>query len=190
MGKEDPDLALAQPSAAEPKAQRRLLEEDSDGRDFGGAAARLEEGLEEDRLARPNGGGKGVVLALSPARPGVTVLGSNPSDAAMGDGGAPNSNGSGGGGGVGAALAPPWMAAEDKAFEVALAAVPPGEAGRWAKLAARLPGRTPDELRRHYDLLVEDIRRIEAGRIAVPNYAGMAGSGGAHTMDVMAETNG
>eukprot|EP00850_Spirogloea_muscicola_P015293 SM000116S24214 [mRNA] locus=s116:181834:183996:+ [translate_table: standard] len=186
----DPDLALAQPPAAEPEAQRRLLQEaDSNGRDFGGAAARLEEGLEEDRLARPNGGGKSVAVALSPARPGVAVLGSNPSDVPMGVGGAPNGNGSGGGG-VGAGPLPPWTAAEDKAFEVALAAVPPSEAERWAKLAARLPGRTPDELRRHYDLLVEDVRRVEAGRIVVPNYAGVAGSGSAHAMDVTAETNG
>lgn len=72
-----------------------------------------------------------------------------------------------------------WTREEDKAFEnaVAAAAAPPADGGPpddgwFAALAASVPARTAEELRRHYEALVEDVAAIEAGRIPLPRYAG------------------
>jgi hypothetical protein len=71
-----------------------------------------------------------------------------------------------------------WTMDEDKAFEnaVAAAAAPPGDGppdeGWFAALAASVPARTAEEVRRHYEALVEDVSAIEAGRVPLPRYAG------------------
>ncbi|KAG6469057.1 transcription factor MYBS1-like isoform X2 [Zingiber officinale] len=70
-----------------------------------------------------------------------------------------------------------WTRGDDKAFENALAtaASPPEELGDgaslWETIATRLPGKTAAEVRRHYDLLLEDVKAIEAGRVPIPRYA-------------------
>ncbi|XP_073002984.1 transcription factor MYBS1-like [Typha latifolia] len=71
-----------------------------------------------------------------------------------------------------------WSREEEKAFENAVATVAPPAEGEedgekwWEMMAARVPGRTAAEVRRHYELLVEDVRAIEAGRVPIPRYAG------------------
>lgn len=63
-----------------------------------------------------------------------------------------------------------WSRDHDKAFENAIAAAgaaPPD----WEAVAAAVPGKTADEVRRHYDALVEDLDSIEAGRVPIPRYA-------------------
>jgi len=71
-----------------------------------------------------------------------------------------------------------WTREEDKALEnaVAAAAAPPADGppddGWFTALVASVPARTAEEVRRHYEALVEDVAAIEAGRIPLPRYAG------------------
>jgi hypothetical protein len=77
-----------------------------------------------------------------------------------------------------ATAAAAWTREEDKAFEnaVAAAAAPPDDGppddGWFTALVASVPARTAEEVRRHYEALVEDVAAIEAGRIPLPRYAG------------------
>ncbi|KAL8153822.1 hypothetical protein V2J09_011582 [Rumex salicifolius] len=64
-----------------------------------------------------------------------------------------------------------WSFEQDKAFENAVAAYPEDSEDRWEKIAADVPGKSLDELKRHYDILIEDITRIDSGRVALPNYS-------------------
>ncbi|XP_047340096.1 transcription factor SRM1-like [Impatiens glandulifera] len=66
-----------------------------------------------------------------------------------------------------------WNSVENKVFEQALAKYSEDHgdsAGRWANIAAQVPGKSMEEIKRHYDLLIDDVRRIEAGFIPLPNY--------------------
>ncbi|CAO2203629.1 unnamed protein product [Urochloa humidicola] len=71
-----------------------------------------------------------------------------------------------------------WTREEDKAFEnaVAAAAAPPADGppddGWFAALAASVPARTAEEVRRHYEALVEDVAAIDAGRVPLLRYSG------------------
>jgi len=63
-----------------------------------------------------------------------------------------------------------WTAEENKAFERALAVHDKDTPNRWCNIAMAVGGKTPEEVKRHYDLLVEDIRRIESGQVPFPTY--------------------
>lgn len=73
-----------------------------------------------------------------------------------------------------------WSWEDDKVFETALAIVPyptktesliDAAEDRWLEaVAARVPGKTIIEVRNHYQLLVEDVNAIEAGRVPIPRY--------------------
>ncbi|KAG6471170.1 hypothetical protein ZIOFF_072271 [Zingiber officinale] len=55
-------------------------------------------------------------------------------------------------------------------FEKALAVFDRDTPDRWHKIAHAMGGKTAEEVKRHYDLLVEDVRRIEAGQMPYANY--------------------
>ena len=58
-----------------------------------------------------------------------------------------------------------WSWEENSIFEDALASF--GEStDRWRKIAQLLPDRTPSAVQKHYQLLMYDVTRIEAGEIA------------------------
>ncbi|XP_075476872.1 transcription factor RADIALIS-like [Primulina tabacum] len=63
-----------------------------------------------------------------------------------------------------------WTAMENKAFEKALAVFDKDTPDRWANVAKTVGGRTHDEVKRHYEILVEDVKYIESGRVPFPNY--------------------
>ncbi|KAJ4832284.1 regulator of chromosome condensation [Turnera subulata] len=63
-----------------------------------------------------------------------------------------------------------WSRDQDKAFEHALATYPEDESDRWEKIAADVPGKTLEEIKHHYELLVDDVNRIESGCVPLPNY--------------------
>lgn len=58
-----------------------------------------------------------------------------------------------------------WTAKENKTFEKALAVYDKDTPDRWHKIARAVGGKTAEEVKRHYELLVEDVRRIEAGQM-------------------------
>ncbi|WVZ87685.1 hypothetical protein U9M48_034286 [Paspalum notatum var. saurae] len=66
-----------------------------------------------------------------------------------------------------------WTRDQEKAFENAFATWASEEDGdaKWDKIAEAVEGKTLEEVRRHYELLVEDIEGIEAGRVPLPTYA-------------------
>lgn len=69
-----------------------------------------------------------------------------------------------------------WSWEEEKAFENALAAHPEGSSGRWELITGAVPGKSPEEVKHHYELLVEDVNDIESGLVPLPSYASSSSS--------------
>lgn len=70
-----------------------------------------------------------------------------------------------------------WSKEEEKAFENAIAMhwVGDGEEEseeKWEKIASNVPSKSMEELKKHYEMLVEDVLAIEAGNIPLPSYVG------------------
>ncbi|KAL6568827.1 hypothetical protein OROHE_003568 [Orobanche hederae] len=63
-----------------------------------------------------------------------------------------------------------WSREQDKQFEKAIATYPEDSLDRWEKIAADVPGKSVDEIKRHYELLSDDVDRIESGFVQVPCY--------------------
>ncbi|KAJ4821932.1 hypothetical protein Tsubulata_041967 [Turnera subulata] len=66
-----------------------------------------------------------------------------------------------------------WSREEEKAFENAIAMHWIDEEDskeQWDKIASMVPSKSLDELKQHYQLLVEDVIAIEAGNVQLPNY--------------------
>lgn len=64
-------------------------------------------------------------------------------------------------------MAPSWTARENKQFERALAIYDRETPDRWQNVA-NMVGKSVEEVKRHYEILKEDIRRIENGQVAFP----------------------
>ncbi|XP_021889840.1 transcription factor SRM1-like [Carica papaya] len=69
-----------------------------------------------------------------------------------------------------------WSREQDKAFENALATYPEDSTDRWERIAGDVPGKTLEEIKHHYDLLVDDVNRIESGCVPLPAYNSSEGS--------------
>lgn len=76
-----------------------------------------------------------------------------------------------------------WTREQDKAFENALATYPEEDSDQWEKIAADVPGKTLEEIKHHYELLVEDINLIESGCVALPNYSSSSEGTTSHAGD-------
>ncbi|MFS7954843.1 putative transcription factor MYB/SANT family [Helianthus anomalus] len=63
-----------------------------------------------------------------------------------------------------------WTPQENKLFERALAVYDRDTPDRWQKVARAVGGKTAEEVKRHYQVLIEDLRRIELGNGPFPNY--------------------
>lgn len=65
-----------------------------------------------------------------------------------------------------------WNYEEEKAFENAIAMHWIEEASneQWEKIASAVPSKSMEEVKQHYQILVEDVSAIEAGHIPFPNY--------------------
>ncbi|KAG5086058.1 hypothetical protein JHK82_053455 [Glycine max] len=57
-----------------------------------------------------------------------------------------------------------WSVKDNKAFEKALAVYDKDTPDRWYNVAHAVGGKTPEEVKRHYELLVQDVKHIESGR--------------------------
>lgn len=62
-----------------------------------------------------------------------------------------------------------WTREEDKAFENALANYYDA-ADMWDKIALAVPGKTIQDLKLHYQALIDDVKAIESGKVPLPNY--------------------
>ncbi|KAL7206724.1 hypothetical protein ACSBR2_019438 [Camellia fascicularis] len=65
-----------------------------------------------------------------------------------------------------------WTAKQNKAFEKALAVYDKDTPDRWHNIAKAIGGKTAEEVKRHYEILVEDVKNIEEGQVPFPNYKG------------------
>ncbi|KAI3783665.1 hypothetical protein L1987_42751 [Smallanthus sonchifolius] len=64
-----------------------------------------------------------------------------------------------------------WTRYEDKQFEEALVMYPDDLIGRWQKIADAVPGKTAEQVRAHYEVLVHDLLQIDSGQVELPSYA-------------------
>ncbi|KAL8459006.1 hypothetical protein ACS0TY_035636 [Phlomoides rotata] len=62
-----------------------------------------------------------------------------------------------------------WTEWENKVFEDALASYDKDNPEWWQNVAAMV-GKTVEEVKRHYQKLLQDINHIENGKVPVPNY--------------------
>ncbi|GAY43076.1 hypothetical protein CUMW_071830 [Citrus unshiu] len=74
-----------------------------------------------------------------------------------------------------------WTAKQNKLFENALAIYDKDTPDRWRNLARAVGGKTVEEVKRHYEMLAEDVSRIEAGEIPLPDYKKIGGTNKAHS---------
>ncbi|XP_022135728.1 protein RADIALIS-like 1 [Momordica charantia] len=61
-----------------------------------------------------------------------------------------------------------WTAKQNKAFEKALAVYDQDTPNRWVNVAKAIGDKTEEEVKRHYQRLVEDVKHIESGDVPFP----------------------
>nr|GLL18177.1 sugar transporter ERD6-like 6 isoform X1 [Ipomoea trifida] len=70
-----------------------------------------------------------------------------------------------------------WTARQNKKFEEALAIYDRETPDRWYNIARMVGGKSAEEVRRHYELLVKDIMQIENDQVPLPNYRAAESNG-------------
>ncbi|KAI3439624.1 SANT domain-containing protein [Psidium guajava] len=69
-----------------------------------------------------------------------------------------------------------WTDKQNKLFENALAIYDKDAADRWQNLARAVGGnKSVEDVKRHYEMLVEDVNQIESGQVPLPNYRKLGG---------------
>ncbi|KAE8730400.1 Protein RADIALIS-like 2 [Hibiscus syriacus] len=63
-----------------------------------------------------------------------------------------------------------WTAKQNKDFESALAVYDKDTPDRWHNVAKAVGGKIAEEVKRHYELLVNDVMKIESGQVPFPKY--------------------
>ncbi|KAK9285554.1 hypothetical protein L1049_024749 [Liquidambar formosana] len=63
-----------------------------------------------------------------------------------------------------------WAPEENKIFECSLAEFDVNSRDLFQKIASRIPGKSIEQIATHYEILVEDVEKIESGQIPMPNY--------------------
>ncbi|WZY76924.1 hypothetical protein YC2023_023308 [Brassica napus] len=76
-----------------------------------------------------------------------------------------------------------WTFRQNKMFERALAVYDKDTPDRWHNVANAVGGKSAEEVKRHYDILVEDLISIETGRVPLPNYKTKSNSRGINDLD-------
>ncbi|GFP98419.1 protein radialis-like 5 [Phtheirospermum japonicum] len=67
-----------------------------------------------------------------------------------------------------------WSSKQNKQFEEALAMFDKDTPERWHNIARAVSGKSAEEVRRHYEVLVKDIMQIETDQVPIPNYRAIA----------------
>lgn len=70
-----------------------------------------------------------------------------------------------------------WTPKQNKLFERALAVYDKDTPDRWQKVAAAVGEKSPEEVKRQYEILVADIKYIESDDFPMPNYKGTGRNG-------------
>ncbi|GKD67782.1 transcription factor SRM1 [Tanacetum coccineum] len=77
-----------------------------------------------------------------------------------------------------------WTREQDRAFEDALIAhFEEDSKDCWDKIAIDVPGKTAEDIKHHYELLVDDLDRIESGIVPLPCYTASSDDSGSHGGD-------
>ncbi|KAL2348517.1 hypothetical protein Fmac_002517 [Flemingia macrophylla] len=63
-----------------------------------------------------------------------------------------------------------WTSEKNKLFENALAIYDKDTPDRWNNIAMFIGGTTEVEVKRQYEILLEDIKNIESGKVPLPAY--------------------
>ena len=63
-----------------------------------------------------------------------------------------------------------WTAKQNKLFEDALAIYDKETPDRWRNIAMYVGEKTEGEVKRQYEILLEDIKDIESGKVPLPAY--------------------
>lgn len=71
-----------------------------------------------------------------------------------------------------------WTTKQNKKFENALAIYDRETPDLWKNLVRAVGGKTVEEVKRHYEMLVDDLKQIEEGHVPLPNYRNAAATGG------------
>ncbi|KAL0284395.1 UNVERIFIED_CONTAM: Transcription factor MYBS1 [Sesamum angustifolium] len=93
-------------------------------------------------------------------------------------------------GGVGVGVGVEWSREEEKAFENAIAMHWSDDCTEqnWSKIGCMVPSKSIQELKHHFEILVEDVAAIEAGDVPLPNYSA-AGAGDERPSSCLISTN-
>lgn len=70
-----------------------------------------------------------------------------------------------------------WTQRQNKQFEEALATYDRETPDRWHNIARAVSGKSTEEVKRHYEILVKDIMQIESDQVPLPNYKNTGSNG-------------
>ncbi|KAH1196694.1 Thaumatin-like protein [Glycine max] len=65
---------------------------------------------------------------------------------------------------------PSWTRLQNKQFEKALVLYDEHTRDRWQNIAKEVGNKSVEEVKRHYAILLEDLSRMESGRVPIPDY--------------------
>ncbi|CBI19708.3 hypothetical protein AAG906_030957 [Vitis piasezkii] len=71
-----------------------------------------------------------------------------------------------------------WTQKQNKLFEEALALYDKNTPDRWANIAKAVGGKSAEEVKRHYEILEQDVMHIENGQVPLPIYRSTGSSSG------------
>lgn len=63
-----------------------------------------------------------------------------------------------------------WTPKQNKLFEKALAKYDKDTPDRWHNIAKAVGGKSAEEVKRHYEKLIDDVKIIESGNVPFPKY--------------------
>ena len=69
-----------------------------------------------------------------------------------------------------------WTPEQNKLFENALVTYDKDIPDRWQKIAKLVGGTNEQEVKKQYEILLDDINRIESGKVTLPKYKRNGGS--------------
>ncbi|KAL6347835.1 hypothetical protein AAG906_037564 [Vitis piasezkii] len=61
-----------------------------------------------------------------------------------------------------------WTPKQNKLFEKALALYDRDTPDRWQNVANAVGGKSAEEVKQHYEILIRDLKHIESGRVPFP----------------------